>query len=68
MVKLNRGKKKESSYKKIDGVIVKPCLYEGNIVGVLNGVIVRDRDGRPTPYKQIISDKDKEKVVKINAT
>ena len=68
MVKLNRGKKKESSYKKVGGVIVKPCLYDGNIVGVLNGVIMRDKDGIPTPYKQIISDKDNERVVRISAT
>ena len=54
------GTKPPPNYKKINGHIVKPCLYVGKQVGhgnymagVCQNMLVRDKTGRPIPYKSI---------------
>lgn len=66
-VKTRHGIKiQDISYKRIDGVVVKPVLYVGHqighgryIAGSLKGKLVVGKDGVPLPYRDIISDKNK---------
>jgi len=53
---------KKNSYKTLNGETIRPCMYVGKqighgnyMAGVCNGKLIRDKDGRPLVYKQIVS-------------
>ena len=56
------GRVKVSSYRTLNGKTVKPVLYVGKyaghgtyMAGSVDGEMVVDSEGKPTPYKQITS-------------
>lgn len=60
------GRVKQDGYKTIDGKTVRPVLYAGKSIGhgtymagSVDGEMVMGRDGRPIPYKRILSDEKK---------
>ena len=65
---VRRQNKLESTYKKKDGIDIKPVYYYGKLVGngayfagQLNNQLICDNNGIPIPYKSIVGDKKDEK-------